>query len=146
MQQLHYKILGFIALGLGTLGAFLPLLPTTVFVLIAAWCFAKSSPKWHQRLLNNPTFGPMIKHWETDRCIPPKARLAAVLSMGIAGTVSFVLLDSWLWRGLLILLLALGFYSIFFAHRWTLNQHKHRCPQAISHKTKNTQSSKHHDS
>lgn len=145
MKQLHYKILGLLSLGVGTLGIFLPLLPTTVFVLIAAWCFAKSSPKWHQKLLDNRTFGPIISDWETNRCIPPKARAIAVISMGIAGTLSFIWLESWWMRGLLIALLALGFYSIFFAHRSALFQQSHtkqqHCPQkhrehGQQHKTK----------
>ena len=61
MRQSVYKLLGFICLALGALGLFLPIVPTTPFVLLAAWCFARSSEKWHARLLRSELFGPMIR-------------------------------------------------------------------------------------
>lgn len=83
-----YRVLGFISLGLGIIGIFLPVVPTTPFVLLAAACFARSSERWHQWLLNNPTFGPMVRRWETDRCISLRTKTVALLSMLGVGSVS----------------------------------------------------------
>jgi len=93
-MKLLYKSAGFASLGLGTLGLFLPLLPTTCFVLLSAWCFAKSSPQLHRRLTNNKLFGNVIRQWECQRCIPIKAKYLAIGSMLIAGSYSFVAFDN----------------------------------------------------
>ena len=87
--------MGFLFLGTAILGVFLPLLPTTPFVLLAAACFARSSEKWHQWILKNETFGPMIRNWEQNRCISCKVKLTAIASMAIVGGFSmFYALES----------------------------------------------------
>ena len=63
------RLLGFLFLGLALLGVFLPLLPTTPFVLVAAACFAQSSERMHRWILTNRTFGPMVRDWEEKRCV-----------------------------------------------------------------------------
>jgi uncharacterized membrane protein YbaN (DUF454 family) len=83
-----FRALGFLFLGIGALGVVLPLLPATPFVLVSAACFARSSEKWHRWLLANPTFGPMVRNWEQDRCITCRVKLIAVLSMLVVGGVS----------------------------------------------------------
>lgn len=90
-----YKALGFLFIGLGFIGIFLPLLPTTPFILLAAGCFAKSSERWYNWLLSNRTFGPMIKNWEEHQCISCNSRRIAVLSVIFFGgySVVFVLAD-----------------------------------------------------
>jgi len=80
-----YKILGFLFLGLEFIGAFLPLLPTTPFVLLAAGCFAKSSERWYRWLLANRLFGPMIIDWENHQCISCNTRRIAVVSLLLFG-------------------------------------------------------------
>ncbi len=112
MNKLHYKLLGLLSLGIGIIGAFLPLLPTTCFVLLAAWCFAKSSPKWHQRLLDNHIFGETIRHWEQHRCMPSKAKKIASLSIIVSGGISLWLLNNLWLQAILISLLLIGLYSI----------------------------------
>ena len=92
------RLLGFLFLAIAILGIFLPLLPTTPFVLLAAACFARSSEKWHQWLLNNQTFGPMIRNWEQNRCISRRVKLTAILSMILVGGFSiFFAVESTLW-------------------------------------------------
>lgn len=89
-----YLALGFIFVGLASLGVFLPVLPTTPFLILAAACFAKSSKKRHEWLLNNPTFGPSIRNWEENRCMSLKSKIIALSAMGIFGGYStFFVLD-----------------------------------------------------
>jgi len=74
-----YKVLGFIFVGLAFIGLFLPLIPTTPFLLIAAGCFSKSSEKWHRWLLQTKTFGPLIHNWETNRTITLKYKMISII-------------------------------------------------------------------
>jgi uncharacterized protein len=83
-----YKPLGFLFLFLGLLGIPLPVLPSTPFVLLAAWFFARSSETWHQWLLNSELFGPMIHSWENERCISCRTKIVAIVSMLVAGGAS----------------------------------------------------------
>jgi uncharacterized membrane protein YbaN (DUF454 family) len=85
-----YKPLGLIFLLIGAIGIVLPVLPSTPFVLLAAWFFARSSPKWHQKLLNSELFGPMIRNWESHRCISRRTKIVGLTGMAIAGSASLV--------------------------------------------------------
>lgn len=64
MQRTILIIIGWFAVVLGTLGVVLPLLPTTPFILLAAWCFARSSPRFHHWLLYRSWFGGYLRHWQ----------------------------------------------------------------------------------
>ena len=88
MKRTVYKPLGVVFLSLGVIGIILPVLPTTPFVLLAAWFFAQSSEKWHNKLLHSELFGPMIRNWETERCIPRRTKIVAIAAMAIAGSAS----------------------------------------------------------
>ena len=88
MKKTLYKPLGFLFLGLAILGILLPILPGTPFLLLSAWFFARSSEKWHQRLLNSDLFGPMIRNWEQNRCISGRTKAVAMVSMILAGGAS----------------------------------------------------------
>ncbi len=90
MKQHLYKPLAFTFLLVGAAGIVLPVLPSTPFVLLAAWLFARSSPEWHDRLLRSELFGGMISNWESRRCISLRTKLIALLSMFAAGTGSIV--------------------------------------------------------
>lgn len=68
---------GWISLGLGFAGIFLPVLPTTPFVLLSAYCFSKGSPRLHNWLLQQPRFGKLIRDWEEHRAIERKAKITA---------------------------------------------------------------------
>ncbi len=78
---LAYRALGVVAVGLGTAGAFLPLLPTTIFLIIAVWAFAHGSPEWADKVRAHPRLGPYIRDWEARRAIPRRAKLLAVAMM-----------------------------------------------------------------
>lgn len=90
VAQLAYRALGMAALGLGIAGAFLPLLPTTVFLIIAAWAFGKSAPKLRARLYAHKRFGPTLEAWDRRGAIPPRAKLAAVIGMGLSLVVVMI--------------------------------------------------------
>lgn len=81
MLRLLWLIGGILSLTLGTIGIFLPLLPTTPFILLAATCFAKSSQRFHKYLINNKYFGPIIEDWQEKRRIPYKAKVIMSISM-----------------------------------------------------------------
>lgn len=77
-------------MALGVLGVFLPVLPTTPFMLLAAACFARSSRRIHHWLLSNPTFGPIIDEWHTHRSMPYRAKRTALLLIALSFGVSIV--------------------------------------------------------
>ena len=87
-----WSILGVLFLLIGAACVVLPLLPTTPFVLAAAACFAKSSPRMHAWLLGSRAFGPMIGDWEKKKCISLKVKLPALTMMAVVGGTSILLL------------------------------------------------------
>ena len=105
-----YRIAGFVLLALASIGVVLPLLPTTPFVLLAAACFAKSSPKLHQKLLNHRIFGPIIQKWELERCVSRKTKCIAISSMVVFGAIPMIIFvneSRVLWFGLSLMLVGM---------------------------------------
>jgi uncharacterized membrane protein YbaN (DUF454 family) len=88
LKRSVYKPLGLVFLALGVIGIILPILPSTPFVLLAAWCFAQSSEKWHRKLLDSDLFGPMIRNWEANRCISLRTKIVGLTGMAVAGGAS----------------------------------------------------------
>jgi uncharacterized membrane protein YbaN (DUF454 family) len=74
---------GCLLVAIGFVGAFLPLLPTTPFLILAAACFARSSPRLENWLLNHPQFGPLLRDWREHGAIPLKAKAFACVGMSI---------------------------------------------------------------
>ena len=68
---------------LGIIGIVTPLLPTTIFLILAAWCFGKSSPRLEAWMLNHPRFGPSLRRWREEGAIPRRAKWMAVTGMSI---------------------------------------------------------------
>jgi uncharacterized protein len=83
--------LGFTATGCGVVGAALPLLPTTPFLLLAAYAFARSSPRFHGWLLNHRRFGPLIRNWQRHGSIDPASKRLAIFLMAAALIASWLL-------------------------------------------------------
>jgi uncharacterized membrane protein YbaN (DUF454 family) len=90
VKRTLYKPLGFLFLALAILGVLLPVIPGTPFLILSAWFFARSSEKWHQRLLRSELFGPLIRNWEQNQCISCRTKVVAMLSMIVAGGASVV--------------------------------------------------------
>ncbi|VAX11470.1 Inner membrane protein YbaN [hydrothermal vent metagenome] len=82
--------LGFVFVALGGVGLVLPVMPTTPFLLVAAACFARSSPRFHEWLLDVHVFGSLIRNWQETRSIPKKAKLLAIIVIIVVGGSSVI--------------------------------------------------------
>lgn len=90
MKRHLYLVAGFASLGLAALGVALPLLPTVPFVILAAFCFARSSPAIERRLLEHPQFGPHIVLWRERRAISRRGKRAALIAFGVSVGIALV--------------------------------------------------------
>ena len=99
---------GWLSVTLGVIGIVVPLLPTTPFILLAGGCFAKSSPRFHNWLLNHAFFGPIIKNYQGNQGIPRNVKIRTIIFIWITLSVSIILLSiTWLRVAIFILGLAL---------------------------------------
>jgi uncharacterized membrane protein YbaN (DUF454 family) len=88
VKVVFFRALGLVCVGLGILGAFLPLLPTTVFFIVAVWCFAKSAPAWRQRILDHPRYGPPVRRFTEHGIIPRRVKVIALTAIAANFTLS----------------------------------------------------------
>lgn len=88
-------LLAWASLLLAALGVLLPGLPTTPFVLLAAWAAARGSPALHQRLLAHQRFGPLIRDWQRDGAVDRRAKRLAILSMSLCAALVIWLAPHW---------------------------------------------------
>ncbi|WP_162842967.1 YbaN family protein [Neisseria animalis] len=95
MVRYFFWCCGSLALALGIIGIFLPVLPTTPFVLLAAACWAKASPRFHRWLYRHHYFGPMVQNWQRNRAVPRRAKILAVGMMTLSCGFLFWHLDAW---------------------------------------------------
>ncbi len=86
--RLTWLVVGLLALALGALGIALPLLPTTPFLLVAAFAFAQSSETLHRWLLEHNVFGPLIDNWQRHGAISRRAKVLSVVSMAAVLAIS----------------------------------------------------------
>lgn len=83
VRRLALLVCGTLSLALGIVGIFVPLLPTTCFLLIAAWCYARSSTRLYDRLMQARWIGPYLRRYRDERAIPPHVRTASLVMMWI---------------------------------------------------------------
>jgi uncharacterized protein len=88
-QRYFWMACGALALLLGVIGIFLPLLPTVPFVLLAAWCFSRGSERWERWMLAHRVFGPIVRDWRATRAVPLRAKQLASVMMAIG--------SAWAW-------------------------------------------------
>lgn len=109
-----YLLLAWLFLALGVIGIALPVLPTTPFVLLAAWCAARGSTRLHGWLLSHRRFGPVIREWEAHGAVSRRAKRLAIGSMAVSAAVMWLVVPrpwvaalatvvmgvvaAWLWR------------------------------------------------
>lgn len=98
---------GWIALVLGVIGIALPVLPTTPFLLLAAACFLRSSPRFHQWLINHRHLGPYLSLYLDGKGIPRRAKAGIVTILWLTMTPTALLIVPWHWLSALMLLIAL---------------------------------------
>ena len=91
-MRLAYRIAGLVALALGLIGIFVPLLPTVPFMLLAAFCFARGHPAWERRLLDHPRYGPHIRAWREQGAISRKGKTMALAAFVVSGVAGLMLL------------------------------------------------------
>lgn len=108
--QVAFAALGTLFLLIGIVGLFVPVLPTTPFLLLATACYARSSRRFYNWLMNHPAFGPLIIEWRTYRSIPWRIKLVAIATMTLTfgSSIVFFIKDGWLQ-------LALAFFALLMA-------------------------------
>ena len=94
MHKSFFIVAGSLSLLLGVIGIVLPGLPTTPFILLAAYCYSRASPRLHAWLCNNRLFGRMVRDWERDRSLSLRIKLLASALM-----LSMVLFSVWQFSG-----------------------------------------------
>lgn len=116
MVRTLFWIAGTVALVLGIAGVFLPLLPTTPFVLLAAACYGRASVRFYNALLNNPTLGSLVVEWRRHRSIPYRTKIYAIVLMSatLAASTIFVVKNGYVQAALAVLgvVLAVWLYRV----------------------------------
>ena len=102
MPRFVYFIGGLFFTGLGFVGAFLPLLPTVPLLLLALFCFARSSQRFHDWLYHHPRWGPPLQAWSEHGVIPRRAKVAAMSMMALSMVIMLVTTSLSLWLYLVI--------------------------------------------
>ncbi|MBU2893700.1 YbaN family protein [Colwellia sp. D2M02] len=95
-KNIGYQLLGLALVGLGIIGIVLPVMPTTIFFILALACFTHSSPKLTAWLLNHPRYGASLRHWQAHKVVPIKAKWFAGASM-LAGLIILSLSNAPWW-------------------------------------------------
>ena len=98
---------GTVCVALGVLGMFLPLLPTTVFLLMAAYCYSRSSERFHTWLLTNKLFGPYIANYKSGKGISLRQKISTITILWLSIGVSIWMIGGF-WITLLLLAIAIG--------------------------------------
>ena len=79
MKKIILLTIGWVSVGLAFIGVFVPGIPTTIFLIVALWAFARSSKKFHSWLLNHKRFGPILQNWVSHKVVPFNAKILMVL-------------------------------------------------------------------
>ncbi|MGR0278484.1 YbaN family protein [Marinomonas dokdonensis] len=125
-KRIFYLLLGWFSLITGIIGIFLPLLPTTPLVLLAAWCFSKSSERFHTWLINHKFFGPIVSDWQSNDGIPRKSRNRAIIFMWLGMAISSLMVGRfWATVGLVCIGICVSIYLLRMPLRSESNEDNH---------------------
>ncbi|RRV08335.1 DUF454 domain-containing protein [Pseudomonas sp. v388] len=108
LSRFLYGILAYVSLGIGIAAIFIPGLPTTEFILLAAWAATRSSPRLNAWLENHRVFGPVLHNWRNGRLVARSAKISATVSMVVCAVVMLSLLEHVWWLYLAIGGMGLG--------------------------------------
>ena len=92
MTRHLWNLAGFLAFLLGLIGLLLPIMPTVPFLIVAAWCWAKGSPRFHRWLIEHQHFGPAIAAWNERRAVPRSGKIAASIMLALSVSTTLYLL------------------------------------------------------
>ena len=114
ITKYFFSVIGAFATTLGIIGLFLPLMPTTCFLIVAVWAFSKSNPDTANRILKHPRFGPVINNWMTYKSINRRTKCTISLSIIVGFSITLLLstppliISAFLVSGMLVLLLTIN--------------------------------------
>ena len=103
-----YAAAGGMFVALGVLGIFLPLLPTTPFILLAAACYARGSRRFYDWLLSQRTFGPIVHEWQQHRSIPYRTKVIAIVLMSATLGTSIIFFVRPVWLKVTLAVMGIG--------------------------------------
>lgn len=103
-----YLISGFLLVAIGVIGIFLPLLPTTIFLILASICFLKSSPKANEWLRNHKVLGVYIDNYQNKTGLTRNAKIANIITLWISISLSAIFLTDELYIKIILLAIAIG--------------------------------------
>ncbi|MDY3268447.1 MAG: YbaN family protein [Phocaeicola sp.] len=118
-MRLIYSIIGFISVLLGVIGIFLPVLPTTPFLLLAAALFFRSSPRAYSWLINHKYLGPYIRSFREDKSIPLRIKIISIGTLWLTAVhcIIFVFSHWWLKAFMIVLATCITIYILSFKTR-----------------------------
>jgi uncharacterized membrane protein YbaN (DUF454 family) len=93
IAQILFGLLAYVSLGIGLVAIVVPGLPTTEFIMLAAWAATKSSPRLSAWLENHRLFGPILFNWRNGKIIARRAKVSATVSMVLCAILMLVMLD-----------------------------------------------------
>ena len=113
MKRVFLISLGWLCVGLASVGIFVPGIPTTPFLIVALWAFAKSSKKFHSWLINHKRFGLVLRNWESHKVVPKKAKiLMIVLQISAVVMIQFSLNNYFITISLFAILFFVAWYVL----------------------------------
>lgn len=112
MRRTIFKLLGMLCVGLGAVGAVLPIMPTVPFLLLAVYFFARSNPELERKILDHPHWGPQVRDWRERRAISRRSKTIAIVAMASGAVFTyFTLGHPWYWLSVAILVIAGGWIA-----------------------------------
>lgn len=113
-MRVPYFCLGWLMLVLGFIGALVPLMPTTIFLILSTWFFARSSPRLEAWLVGHPRFGATLRAWRENGAVPRSAKTMACAGMATGFTMFWISVhpEPWLAAGVAAMMLASALYVI----------------------------------
>ena len=97
MTRHLWRVAGLLSVALGAVGAFVPLLPTVPFLILAAFCFARGAPEWEARLMDHPRYGAHLRNWRAHGVVSRKGKWAATIAFAVSILLA-LLFSRWPWN------------------------------------------------